>query len=294
MQFHQVRYFLAACDTLNFTRAAEACNVSQPALTVAIRKLEDSLGGRLFVRDRGHLELTELGRLMRVHLGRIEESRAAARHAANDLVHGEMEMIDLGLMCTLSPGILLGAITRWQSGAPDVEFLLHDVQEVRALDLLLSGELDCALVARTAPLPERFVTRRLMSEPMVVAMSRDHPLGKVPEIGQRELSGVPYIDRLRCEFRLSFFAEMRVRELSVNVVMRAEREDWVCEAVKSGIGISIMPQSSAGFAGLHMRPITDLNVERTIETVTVAGRQVKPAVENLIDSLAGFDWNESA
>jgi LysR family hydrogen peroxide-inducible transcriptional activator len=79
MQFHQVRYFLAACDTLNFTRASEACNVSQPALTVAIRKLEDSLGGRLFVRDRGHLELTELGRLMRVHLGRIEETRPCGR-----------------------------------------------------------------------------------------------------------------------------------------------------------------------------------------------------------------------
>ena len=51
MEMHQVRYFLAACDTLNFTRAAEICHISQPALTTAIKKLEDDLGSPLFHRE---------------------------------------------------------------------------------------------------------------------------------------------------------------------------------------------------------------------------------------------------
>ena len=65
MEFHQVRYFLALCTTLNFTRAAEACNVTQPALTRAIQRLEEEFGGPLFQRERSLTQLTELGRLMR-------------------------------------------------------------------------------------------------------------------------------------------------------------------------------------------------------------------------------------
>ena len=90
MEFHQVTYFLAACDTLNFTRAAEVCNVSQPALTVAIRKLEEELGGDLFLRGARALSLTDLGKVMRTHLGRLTETRDAARSAARDLLQAGM------------------------------------------------------------------------------------------------------------------------------------------------------------------------------------------------------------
>lgn len=64
METHQIRYFLAACETLNFSRAAEQCNVAVPTLTKAIQKLEDELGGQLFHRERRLTHLTDLGRLM--------------------------------------------------------------------------------------------------------------------------------------------------------------------------------------------------------------------------------------
>ena len=60
MEMHQIRYFLAVCDTLNFTRAAEQCHVSQPALTRAVKGLEDEFGGLLFHRERNNTHLTEL------------------------------------------------------------------------------------------------------------------------------------------------------------------------------------------------------------------------------------------
>ena len=79
MEMQQVRYFVALADTLNFTRAAEKCNVSQPALTRAIQQLEHEFGGPLFHRERGNTHLSELGRMMLPYLQTVEEQTKAAR-----------------------------------------------------------------------------------------------------------------------------------------------------------------------------------------------------------------------
>ena len=79
MEMQHVRYFVALAGTLNFTRAAEQCNVSQPALTRAIQQLEHELGGPLFHRERGNTHLSELGRMMLPYLQTVEESCRAAR-----------------------------------------------------------------------------------------------------------------------------------------------------------------------------------------------------------------------
>ena len=73
MEMHQIRYFLAVAKALNFTRAAELCHVSQPALTTAIKKLEARLGSPLFHREGRRLALTEFGRQMHPHLAQIAD-----------------------------------------------------------------------------------------------------------------------------------------------------------------------------------------------------------------------------
>ena len=87
MEMHQVRYFLAVARTLNFTRAAEECNVAQPSLTRAVRQLEDELGGDLFRRERPHAQLTELGQRMQPLLQQCYDSAlgAAVLHEFSDL-----------------------------------------------------------------------------------------------------------------------------------------------------------------------------------------------------------------
>ena len=85
MELHEICYFLALCDTLNFTRAAERCNVSQPALTRAIQHLEDKLGGPLVHRERGNTHLTELGRIMRPHFHELDQRMGEARKRARAL-----------------------------------------------------------------------------------------------------------------------------------------------------------------------------------------------------------------
>ena len=82
MEMHQVQYFLALCEERNFTRAAKRCGVSQPSLTNAIKRLEQTLGGPLFHRDRRNIELTELGRVVKPYLKQLNQSAYEAKRKA--------------------------------------------------------------------------------------------------------------------------------------------------------------------------------------------------------------------
>jgi Bacterial regulatory helix-turn-helix protein, lysR family len=82
MQMSQVRYFLTLCEERNFTHAAKRCGVSQPSLTNAIKRLEQTLGGPLFHRDRRKIELTELGRIVKPYLKQINQIVCEAKREA--------------------------------------------------------------------------------------------------------------------------------------------------------------------------------------------------------------------
>jgi LysR family transcriptional regulator, hydrogen peroxide-inducible genes activator len=103
MEMHQVRYFLALCETLNFTRAAESCNVSQPALTRAVHKLEEELGGLLLRREHNLTHLTDFGRLVRPHLEQVMAQAEAAKSTAMHFLRMDNAPINLGVMCTVGP-----------------------------------------------------------------------------------------------------------------------------------------------------------------------------------------------
>ena len=107
MEMHQVRYFLAVCESLNFTRAAEACHVAQPSLTKAIHKLEEELGGPLFQRERNRTHLTELGQRVRPHLERLMDSAKIASAEAEDFLSLQRASLKLGVMSTINPQRLI-------------------------------------------------------------------------------------------------------------------------------------------------------------------------------------------
>src|ERR1041385_8015381 len=105
---HQVRYFLAVCRTLNFTKAAEECNVAQPSLTRAIQKLEEEFGGLLFHRERANTHLTELGRAMMPHLERTFEAAQTAKELATGFKKGEIAHLRLGGPNSVGASVLSG------------------------------------------------------------------------------------------------------------------------------------------------------------------------------------------
>src|SRR5262245_52993210 len=97
MEMHQIRYFLAVCETLNFARAAGACNVSPPSLARAIKGLEDELGGPLFRRERNNTHLTGLGEMMRPHLMQVMIETDAAKERARSFAKLDDVELKLGM-----------------------------------------------------------------------------------------------------------------------------------------------------------------------------------------------------
>ena len=96
MELYQIRYFLAVAETLNFTRASERAFVSQPALTKAIQRLEETIGGRLFDRTKSSVQLTELGRAMLPNFRQIFDTAQATREQARRLTREQHEVVSPG------------------------------------------------------------------------------------------------------------------------------------------------------------------------------------------------------
>src|SRR3546814_6174035 len=117
---HKVRYFVTHAGTLNFTRAAERCNVSHPALTGTIQQLENELGGPLFHRERSNTHLSELGRMMLPYLRSVEESCRAARDQARAVTKLERATLTTGSMCTIGPHLLSELLVQFQIGRAHV------------------------------------------------------------------------------------------------------------------------------------------------------------------------------
>src|SRR6266446_587874 len=103
MEMHEIRYFLAVCETLNFTRAAERVNVTQPALTRAIQKIEGELGGLLFRRERSRTHLTDLGQLVRPQLEEVLKCAEAVKSAARGFLKLDNAPLKLGFTRTTGP-----------------------------------------------------------------------------------------------------------------------------------------------------------------------------------------------
>ena len=290
MKFNQIRYFLAVAENLNFTSAAEACAVSQPALSKAIHNLEETLGGELFSRNAQRVELTEFGQTMRVHFERIEDNRRKAVEAAKFAAMQSIEQLNIGVMCTIGPRRFSRFLEVLRASQPKIDVTLHDVTPAVIPELLLSGGLDCVFCARGAKLDQRFQVLDLFEETMVVAFASGHRFGDLEEVSLTEIVKEPYLDRLHCEFRDDFLAFTKGSGLELDVVMRSEREDWILELLKLGLGVSVMPANSVIVSTIEHRPISDLKKVRSLELVMTASATLSPALAAFRDTAAEFDW----
>lgn len=290
MEMHQVRYFLAACDTLNFTRAAEACHVSQPALTTAIKKLEEDLGSPLFHREGKRMLLTDFGQLMRPHLEQILGQAETARSVAQNFHLLNRAPLGVGVLATIGPLRLSRFLARFQRDHAGVEVSVSEGLLDDLTARLDKGDLELAVLSAPEGLDERFRTKLLYKERYVVVFPPDHDMKNRDAIRLSDLSGEPYVDRLACEMRDLVMAACGERKVELYATFRSEREDWVQGMVLAGMGFAFMPEYSVTLPGMLSRPLTDPVVERNVMMVSMAGRQYTPAAAAFVRAAQIQDW----
>lgn len=289
MEMHQIRYFLAVERLKNFSRAAEFCNITQPALTRAIQKLEEEVGGRLFLRRPGRVELTELGRKL---LPRLEAAQNEVRQAQNEaafLVNQLKQRLRLGIMCTIGPESLVGLLDRLRAAMPDLELHLIESRGTSIVQALDADEIDVALVG----LPrysDQLEAMPLFTEPYVLALPRDHRLASRPSVLLSELDGENYIERSNCEFDEHFEVTFGEWPIEMEVRFRSGREDWVQAMIAAGLGVSIVPQSLPLLPSLTSIRLIAPEVTRTISLATAKGRALPKPVQILRELAADQSW----
>ena len=290
MDFNQVRYFLALADTLNFTRAAERCYVSQPSLTQAIKRLEVELGGELIHRDGKDTELTELGKSIRAHFEKIDRTRHLVRSTAKAVTSGEIAELNIGVMCTIGPRVLGKMLDDFRMKHPSVSITLHDVIPPSIPDLLLSGALDGAFFARHGPPHPQLHNVHLFDEAMVIAFPENHEFSQKDSIPLNDITKQHYVDRLHCEFREEVNESFAEQNLELEVVFRSEREDWIQSFVRDGVGVTCLPKYSLLRPELDHRPIIDPPLSRKVELAVIDEAETLPALNILIEYVKKHDW----
>ncbi len=186
MTLTELKYIVAVARERHFGRAAEACFVSQPTLSVAIKKLEEELGVQLFERGGAEIAVTPVGEQIIDEAQRILERTNAIREIAQqgrDPLSGPLKV---GIIYTIGPYLLPNLIRAMIADAPAMPLILQENFTVRLLELLRQGEIDVAVLAD--PFPDTgLVTQALYDEPFVVAMPRAHAWAKRKSIGTQEL-----------------------------------------------------------------------------------------------------------
>lgn len=289
MEMHQVRYFMALSETLNFTKAAELCGVAQPTLTKAIQKLEEELGGPLFLRERNLTQLSDLGRLVRPHIEQTLRASEMTLSEADGFHKMERGSLRLGVMCTIGPARLVGFLKQFRRNAPTVEVALRDAPAGQVVELLMEGEIDAALVARPQ-LPERCDSFPLYSERYMVAFAPGHRFEEMDVVPLKELDHEDYLNRINCEYPEHFSVLGIPDPADVNVCYESEREDWIQALILAGMGCSIMPEFLPTLPGIATRPVIEPELSRSVKLVTVAGRRFSPALRIFLSLARGFDW----
>jgi DNA-binding transcriptional LysR family regulator len=295
MELHQIRYFLALCDELNFTRAAERCNVAQSSLTRAVKALETELGGALFHRERANSHLSKLGQKVRPFLDQAYGHVEGAKRQAQDFLRLQTTSLRLGLMSTIPPAqfvALIGALKSRNAGIA-VQAVNGAAQVLQ--DRLLAGELDAAIYA----LPELSADERLnhlplYREPFVIVLSDAHRLAHRGAIRGGELAGEAMLWRTHCAYEAAMRQTLLQPGPDRPPVFQSERDDWILEMAAAGLGFGFMPAFSAVYPGVVALRLVEPEVVREMSLVTVRGRPDSPAVGALVHEVMRVRWTGDA
>jgi len=292
MEMHQVRYFLAVARLLNFTRAADDCNVTQPSLTRAIKQLEAELGGDLFRRERPAAQLTELGLRMHPLLQQCYDAASGARSLASSFKSGEVGALRIALTHSIDLSLLIPHLDqiRRQFNRLEFRFLRGNSQEVG--EYLKKGEAELGIAAELGDDWDRLDTWPLFTESFHLVVNKHHPLAGRDKIGFDELRAEQLLTRSYCEHRDRLGKSLHEHGIAVESSHPISSERDLIELLEADIGVAVIPHTATIPDTLKRTSVEGLDSRRTVHLYSVAGRQRTAVASAVMRMLRGADWQQ--
>jgi LysR family hydrogen peroxide-inducible transcriptional activator len=250
MTLTELRYIVAVARERHFGRAAEGCFVSQPTLSVAIKKLEEELDVKLFERGASEVSVTPLGEAIVRQAQSVLEQAAAIKEIAKrgkDPLNGALR---LGIIYTIGPYLLPELVKNAIELTPQMPLMLQENFTVKLLDMLRTGELDCAIMAE--PFPDTgLAIAPLYDEPFVIAVPKNHPLAKRQRVSADELKqetmlllGTGHCFRDHVLEVCPEFARFSSDAEGIRKSFEGSSLETIKHMVASGMGVTVVPQLS--------------------------------------------------
>lgn len=273
MEMQQIRYFLALARTLNFTRAAEECHVTQPALTRAIQALEAELGGPLLRRERQHSHLTELGRRMVPLMQRCYDSALAAKDLAQAVRKSDLAPLSIALSQTVNPELFMRPIAELFRAFRGFQLRLLQGDSSRILQSLKDGDADVAIAGPLADEWERLDHWPLFEENFDLALHQDLPIAGQNGASIAALEGVAIFLQSGCESANDLRAALQPLGRTDDATHQISSLHGVVALIEAQLGVALVPRSAPLSEKVRRMRLIDVDVRRVVSLYAVAGRQ---------------------
>ena len=250
MTLTELKYIVAVAREKHFGKAAEACFVSQPTLSVAVKKLEEELDIKLFERSAGEVTVTPLGAQIVRQAQSVLEQAAEIKEIAQrgkDPLGGPLR---LGVIYTIGPYLLPDLVRQIIECTPQMPLMLQENFTVRLLEMLRMGEIDCAILAE--PFPDTgLAIAQLYDEPFVAAVPVGHPLAALPAVSSEQLKnetmlllGAGHCFRDHVLEVCPEFARYASNAEGIRKSFEGSSLETIKHMVAAGMGVTLVPRLS--------------------------------------------------
>ena len=287
IDLRQMRQFVAVAEELNFRRAAERLNMSQPPLSQAIQRIEEDIGAKLFHRGKRKVTLTRTGEVMLTESHRVLAQADRALAHVMDVARGRLGRVEIGFVLTASYE-LLPAVTRgFRQSNPDIHLELHEMTSAKQIAALLDHQIDVAFLRPPLAEIEGLAMERIYSERLVAILSDDHPLATAERIDLERLD-MPLFAMVPTSWYTTFQTRL------VRACQRAGLEPEIINdpvhlvsMVAAGMGVAIGPHAVTRLRldGILFKELDGLPDTLMME-LSIAWREsaVSPATNSFVET----------
>ena len=298
MILHQFRIFQAVAKHGGFSRASKDVHLSQPGVSINIKKLEEELGVKLFERLGRKIQLTPAGRVVEEHVTRLMGMLTEMRLAIEDIKGVEIGQLRCGAATTVGIYLLPKLLVQFKQRFPKVETQLSVERSAKIEEKVLANDLDLGFVGDSFGTASRLETRASFRDELVMITPRNHELARFRKVSAKKLNGLPLIlGPGGSNTRKIIEKSLDRAAIPYRCIMEVENTEVIKAAVAAGLGMSIISvariQQEVKTGLLKPVKISGVSIERQFKLIMVRNRNLSSPLKAFLELIAahGFYGN---